>query len=458
MDPECFDPPTSKRTLCFAGGGIVSVGCEQPYPPITCGTNRALSRVTGPFVHFIPFNLDAARPSNGRRPAAVFPERLGMAGDSRLPPETVRPLSLSGGHLQLILLRLLFLLREPIVAQSFSSRVLRSIILLKALGVGLPRWLMDRPCDNLPLMRTDILGLQAFVSIAERGSFHAAAAHLNLSQTALSHRIRKLEESLATQLLLRTTRQVALTPAGSELLPKARKIFEDLGTAMGDLRATVTARQERIVFGCLPTVAVHVIPGVLSAFARDWPEIAVHVFDSSATEIAERVQSGDAMFGITIMAADRWNLEMKPLAREPFVLVCHKDMAIASERVLNWSQLNDVPLVRISAETGNRILIDDALGARSETLPWRYEVQRITTAIGLARSGVVAVIVPQLAFHATEMKSLVSIPLRAPAITRTLGVITRKDTILSAPAQTFLDLIKASLAKHIDTQVNPTHI
>lgn len=73
MDPECFDPPTSKRAQCFAGGGIVSVGCEQPYPSITCGTNRALSRVTGPFVHFIQFNLDSARQLNGRRPAAVFP-------------------------------------------------------------------------------------------------------------------------------------------------------------------------------------------------------------------------------------------------------------------------------------------------------------------------------------------------------------------------------------------------
>ena len=307
-------------------------------------------------------------------------------------------------------------------------------------------------------MRIDFLGLQAFVSIAERGSFHAAASHLNLSQTALSHRIRKLEESLGTQLLLRTTRQVTLTPAGSELLPKARKIFEDLGAAIGNLRAVATERQERIIFGCLPTVAVHVLPGVLSAFARNWPEIAVHVFDSSATEIAERVQSGDAMFGITIMAANRWNLEMKPLAREPFVLVCHKDMAIASQRVLNWAQLNDVPLVRISAETGNRILIDDALGARSETLPWRYEVQRVTTAIGLARSGMVAVIVPQLAFHANDAESLVAIALRSPAITRTLGVITRKDTILSAPAQAILDLIKAALARHFDTQVHPTHI
>ena len=44
-------------------------------------------------------------------------------------------------------------------------------------------------------MRVDVLGLQAFISIAERGSFRAAASHLNLSQTALSHRIRKLEDT-----------------------------------------------------------------------------------------------------------------------------------------------------------------------------------------------------------------------------------------------------------------------
>ena len=56
--------------------------------------------------------------------------------------------------------------------------------------------------------------LHAFVAIAERGSFQHAAAHLNLSQTALSHRIRKLEEDLGVKLLSRTTREVSLTQAG----------------------------------------------------------------------------------------------------------------------------------------------------------------------------------------------------------------------------------------------------
>ena len=55
-------------------------------------------------------------------------------------------------------------------------------------------------------MRIDFLGLHAFVAIAERGSFQLAAAHLNLSQTALSHRIRKLEEELGVSLVERAPR------------------------------------------------------------------------------------------------------------------------------------------------------------------------------------------------------------------------------------------------------------
>jgi DNA-binding transcriptional LysR family regulator len=94
-------------------------------------------------------------------------------------------------------------------------------------------------------MRIEVLGCQAFVSIAERGSFHAAASHLNLSQTALSHPIRKLEESLGTQLLLRTTRQVTLTPAGAALLPKARKLFDELGQTASRSRMTSPERALR---------------------------------------------------------------------------------------------------------------------------------------------------------------------------------------------------------------------
>lgn len=298
-------------------------------------------------------------------------------------------------------------------------------------------------------MRIDVLGLQAFVAIAERGSFRAAASHLNLSQTALSHRIRKLEDSLDTPLLTRTTRQVTLTPAGAALLPQAQRLFEQLSGAMADLRATGPARVERVAIGCLPTVALHVIPAVLAEFARAHPGIGVKLFDNSASEIARRVQAGEAEFGVTIVAANSWDLELRPVVKESFVLLCHAASPVAAQQSLTWTQLKDLPLVRISAETGNRILIDDALGARRETLDWRYEVQRVTTAVELVAAGVAAAIVPQSALDRDRTHDVVAIPLRSPAVHRTLGIVTRKGVALSPPATHLVRLVTAALKAHM---------
>src|SRR3712207_1387637 len=99
-------------------------------------------------------------------------------------------------------------------------------------------------------MRIDFLGLHAFVAIAERGSFQGAAAHLNLSQTALSHRIRKLEDDLGVRLLSRTTREVSLTPAGVELLPKVKSMIDDLSGSLQELRQHGRMRQESLAIGC----------------------------------------------------------------------------------------------------------------------------------------------------------------------------------------------------------------
>lgn len=298
-------------------------------------------------------------------------------------------------------------------------------------------------------MRVDVLGLQAFVSIAERGSFRAAASHLNLSQTALSHRIRKLEESLGTPLFLRTTRQVSLTAAGTALLPRARRIFEDLGVALDEVRVDTHEGDEQVSVGCLPTVAAHCMPAVIAAFAKRYPGIGVRVHDNSASEIADKVQSGEAEFGVTIVAANRWDLELKPVVKEPFVLVSHRSMPLAGATSLTWAQLQGEPLVRISAETGNRILLDDALGARRESLIWRYEVQRVVTAVSLVRSRIGYAVVPQLALDVVDAGELVAVPLRAPAVTRTLGVITRKTVPLRPAARDLLSLLSQALKRSV---------
>ena len=296
-------------------------------------------------------------------------------------------------------------------------------------------------------MRIDFLGLEAFLSIADRGSFHRAAAHLNLSQTALSHRMKKLEDDLGLKLLTRTTRQVALTPAGLELLPNARRMMEEMSHSYDTLRRQGRERRESLAIGCLPTVATHYLPPLLHEFNRQFPTLSVRIFDNSSNEIAELVQSGQVEFGITIVSANRWDLEIKPLLKEPYIVLCRKDHALATRETVSWSDLDGLPLVRVSTQTGNRIIIDDALGSRREQMTWRYEVQHVATAISMVQAGVGLTIVPRLAIDLSGSPDLVGLPVRNPGITRTLGIVTKRGSPISPAGEVLKKLIETQMRK-----------
>jgi DNA-binding transcriptional LysR family regulator len=290
-------------------------------------------------------------------------------------------------------------------------------------------------------MRIDFLGLHAFVAIAERGSFRLAAAHLNLSQTALSHRMRKLEDDLCVRLLSRSTRQVSLTPAGLELLPKVKGMIEGLSNSLDALREHGRLRQEILGIGCLPTIAAGHLPIALKRFQSQHPEALVRVYDNSVAEIAELVDAGTIEFGVTLVAAHRWDFDIEILMREPFVLVSPEDGALAGHAAASWSDLEGVPLIRISPHTGNRMLIDDALGSRRETLSWRYEVQLVNTAIALVRAGLGMTIIPSLAMSREEKNGLRVLQLRHPTVSRQVGIISSRSAPLSPLADELRRLI-----------------
>ena len=87
-------------------------------------------------------------------------------------------------------------------------------------------------------MLPSVNGLRAFEAAARLGSFTLAAAELNVTQTAISHQIRRLEEQLGIRLFIRAHRTLALTPEASDYLPSIRSAFEDLRRATARLRRT----------------------------------------------------------------------------------------------------------------------------------------------------------------------------------------------------------------------------
>jgi DNA-binding transcriptional LysR family regulator len=301
-------------------------------------------------------------------------------------------------------------------------------------------------------MRIDYLGLEAFLSIAERGSFQRAAAHLNLSQTAISHRMRKLEEDLGLKLFARTTREVTLTRAGIEFLPKAQKAIAELEQSLDDLKQQGAKRRERLDVACLPAFAVNYLPPILSRFHKSQPHVQVRIFETPSAAIAELVQSGEVEFGLSVVQTNRWDLDVETISASPLALTCPSRHALAKKRSVGWAELRNLPLIRVGAKTAIRPMIDDALTAARVTLNWQYEVQHVETAVNLVEVGLGYAIVPSIDVALHRGRGLAAVPLRAPRLSCTYGLVTRRGMPLSPPAARLrgflIDEVKAKGGLH----------
>lgn len=294
-------------------------------------------------------------------------------------------------------------------------------------------------------MRFDFLGLEAFLAVAELGSFTRAARRLNLTQTAVSHRIRKLEEGLQAELLSRTTREVTLTRAGSHLLPSLRRTMVELTHELDAVRGASSEASESVAIACLPTIAGHRLGPAIRAFSKRRPGVRVRIFDRSASEIGELVTSGDVEFGVTVVAANSQQTVARPLFTEEYYVVCPARHRLARAAHVNWSDLKDERLVRVGPETANRYIIDQALGSAIEAHQWAFEVQHSATARELVRSGVALTIAPASVTGAISGDEIAAIPLRRPRVSRTIGILSLRSATFSDTAAELASEIERAL-------------
>ncbi|MGF1621252.1 MAG: LysR family transcriptional regulator [Rhodomicrobiaceae bacterium] len=295
-------------------------------------------------------------------------------------------------------------------------------------------------------MRTDYLGLEAFVAIAELGSFNRAAAYLNLSQTALSHRIRKIETDLGIQLLIRSTRDVLLTKEGQALLPQVQRNLANISEAYDGLRKRGRSRQDRLAFACLPTIANYYLPTILRQFSQECPDIAVQLHDQPVGRIYELVQVGEVEFGISIIGAKHWDLDIREIVTEPYVVLVHRAHPLARQKSVTRGDLAGLPFVRINTQSTNRQLVHDALGEHGNAIDWRYEVQTAAMAMSLVAEGVALTVLPALTANLSG-GDLVGLEFSDVEISRTLGVATRRGWPLSKQSQRLLTMITERLSR-----------
>lgn len=278
----------------------------------------------------------------------------------------------------------------------------------------------------------DILGIEAFIRIAENGSFRRAATSMNLSQTALSHRMKKLEADIGLTLFQRTTRTLTLTRQGQAFFPKARDMMMRLNGLYEDLRIEGRRAHERVSIGCLGSLGERYLPAVLKAFHERHPAINVVIFDEYAARLRELVAAGEVQFALTILGAQQWEQKSRTLYEEDFVAAVPAGHPLAGRAELRWADLVGHPLARVATTTSHGFILSESLSGSPHQLDWRYEVQRTNMAVSLVLAGLAVTVLPRDAIPAHD--GLRVIPITQPTIRRTVGIISQSGVPLSPHA------------------------
>ena len=207
----------------------------------------------------------------------------------------------------------------------------------------------------------DIRQLEIVKTVAETGSFTAAARQLHVSQSAVSRQILLLEEELKEPLFLRLGRKVKLTAAGDALLDLSRRVLADVrDTTTAIVENHKTLRGTVHLAGGM-TVCLHVFPSLLKEYRRRHPDVDIKLTTGGTTYLLERLRAGLVDVALLTLPADGADLVQKPVMREELLLVTHPAHPVARQRRIKPSELEDQPLVLFERGSSTRRVIDDML-------------------------------------------------------------------------------------------------
>ncbi len=285
---------------------------------------------------------------------------------------------------------------------------------------------------NIPYGIKDV---EVFVGIIDSGSFKEAANLLNVTQSALTQRLQKLEDALGARLIDRTTRSVALTAVGQAFLPNARRLLGQFEQTFSDIRDVIDVAGGRVTVASLISVATYVMPSVVSRFVEQYPNVGVRIIDVAEREIMPYVRRGEAEFAIDMKTDDiDGDLTATPLMQDRFVLACRDDHPLARGGAIDAADLAGLPLMMLGSRSGTSRVLQAHLAERLKSVKWLHEVQHLSTMVGFLEAGMGAGIVPHMVMRGLASHRLVSRPLTGPDLSRELVLIERRGTTLSPAA------------------------
>lgn len=242
--------------------------------------------------------------------------------------------------------------------------------------------------------------LEVLVAVAEHGSFTRAGDEIGLSQSGVSHTIAALEKELGIQLFNRNRNGVTLTSSGIEAVFRARTILSEATQIKQLGRAAQEMYTGTVRIGSFSSATKQLLPPLLRAMRRLYPQLETRVLEGSYQDIADWVDSGIVDVGFLTLPADGLEADFIPLQSDPLLAILPPGHALSREESIMLEQLSREPFILPIA--GCERLIQSTCQALGLELDIQHEVVDNATIHSMVEAGIGVSVVPQLTIPKDE--------------------------------------------------------
>jgi LysR family transcriptional regulator for metE and metH len=184
-------------------------------------------------------------------------------------------------------------------------------------------------------LHLEVRHLKLVETVAKEGGLTKAANRLHVTQSALSHQLRDIEDKLGTPLFLRLNKKMLLTQAGERLLSSAPSVLDELKRAEEDIRQIALHREGILRISTECYTCYHWLPPVLKPFSREFPRIEVRIVAEATRRPIDALLDGRLDLAITSAIPRNQKLMFKPLFKDEMVVIVSPDHPLASRAFIS---------------------------------------------------------------------------------------------------------------------------
>ncbi|MGF1517186.1 MAG: LysR family transcriptional regulator [Nodosilinea sp.] len=288
--------------------------------------------------------------------------------------------------------------------------------------------------------------LQAFLSVAETGSFQAAAQQCQVTQSTVSRQVQALEAELDAPLFHRGA-QAKLTVAGERLLPKARRIYQDWAQVSKDIADLMAGKQPELCVAAIQSVCATVLPPVLQQFCSEYPQVQLRVTALGSDRSLKVLRDGLVDLAIVMdnpRLTTQPEMVVTPLFEEPIEVLMAANHDLAPQPTISWEMLARFPQIIFKDGYGMQRLVQRQFQDRGAVFNPAMELNTLDAFRGVIRQGNFLALLPQSALaDCHDDPTLAVRPTEAPVLRRTVVLVTTRDRLVIPPIQRFHDLVQS---------------